>query len=71
MAKKASVPFQKSPYPVLIDGIAQRYSVLPSDLLNMGVDELNWNIKIYSIAVRKEYVDNEKRKIQMKNKSGR
>lgn len=53
---------------MLLDGIAQRYSVLPSQLLNMSVNELNWNIKIYSIAVEKEYVEREKRKRELRNR---
>jgi len=69
VAKKASVPFQKSPYPSLIDAIAQRYGVLPSELLDMGVDELNWNIKIYGIAVKKE--NTKKRQQELANKQSR
>ena len=58
----------KSQYPVLLDSIAQRYGVLPSELLNMDVDELNWNIKIYSIAVEKERTKMKQREIELKNR---
>jgi len=56
----------KSPYPILLDAVAQRYMVLPSTLMNMDVDELNWNLKVYEIAVTKENTRMKKQQIEAK-----
>ena len=58
----------KSPYPILLDAVAQRYMVLPSTLMNMGVDELNWNLKVYEIAVTKENTRMKKQQIEAKQR---
>lgn len=53
---------------MLLDSVAQRYSVLPSTLMNMGVDELNWNLKVYEIAVTKENTRMKKQQIEAKQR---
>jgi len=58
----------KSPYPILLDAVAQRYMVLPSTLMNMGVNELNWNLKVYEIAVTKENTRMKKQQIEAKQR---
>ena len=58
----------KSPYPILLDAVAQRYMVLPSTLMNMDVDELNWNLKVYEIAVTKENTRMKKQQIETKQR---
>ena len=58
----------KSPYPILLDAVAQRYMVLPSTLMNMGVNELNWNLKVYEIAVTKENTRMKKQQIETKQR---
>lgn len=59
-------PFKTSPYPQLIDGICKRYKVLPSVLLNMGLQELNWNILIFELALKKEQEHADKREAERK-----
>lgn len=61
----------KSPYLLLIDSIACRYGVLPSQLLEMGVDELNWNIKIFSVAVEKENIRLKQKELEIKSRTRR
>jgi len=58
----------KSPYPILLDAVAQRYMVLPSTLMNMDVNELNWNLKVYEIAVTKENTRMKKQQIEVKQR---
>ena len=58
----------KSPYPILLDAVAQRYRVLPSTLMNMEVDELNWNLKVYEITVTKENTRMKKQQIEAKQR---
>ena len=53
---------------MLLDAVAQRYSVLPSILMNMDVDELNWNLKVYEIAVTKENTRMKKQQIEAKQR---
>jgi len=53
---------------MLLDSVAQRYNVLPSTLMNMGVDELNWNLKVYEIAVTKENTRMKKQQIEAKQR---
>ena len=53
---------------MLLDAVAQRYRVLPSTLMNMGVDELNLNLKVYEIAVTKENTRMKKQQIEAKQR---
>lgn len=60
--------FRESQFPILIDGMAERYGMPPSAFLDMGVEELNWNILIFNIAAQKQEVRRKQREIESKQK---
>ncbi len=48
------MPFLKGDLPYLVDAVATRYNLLPTQLLELDVDEFNLNVAIYNKAVLRE-----------------